>query len=95
MQVMTEQQAQEIPGVTRPFTFNEAAIEARNLVDLQIAQGLPPQSIPISFKDPAWPSPDGKGVIYWDPKTNRHVVTAHDRSNVKSGATVSTSRNGW
>lgn len=87
---MPEQLPQEIPGVTRPFTFNEAAIEARRRVEEQIAQGFPPSPVPISFKDPVWPSPDGKGTIHWDPTSNQHVISANDRSKVKPGSALAT-----
>jgi len=91
---MAEEERRDIPGVTRPYTFNEAAIAAKNLVDDQIARGLTPEPVPLAFTDPVWPSPDGKGVIYWDPFNNRHVITAHDRSNVQTGSAVSSGLTG-
>ena len=91
---MPEQPSKEIPGVTRSFTFNEAAIEARRRVEEQIAQGFPPNPVPIAFEDPVWPSPDGKGTIHWDPTTSQHIISANDRSKVTPGSAMSTGLTG-
>lgn len=85
-----EQEPQDIPGVTRPYTLLEAVAEVRRryTIDGKVD--------PISANPAELP---GGGIVYWNPATNRAEVYAYSADAIKksqqsSGPVISTGLTG-